>query len=615
MGALPISPQVGPEGRISPEGRIGNTVERDLPDYLPARMVNEFVYCPRLFFYEWVEGVFRESVDTVEGQFEHKRVDAPGARGKGSELAKPEEIGEERIESRSVTLSSETHKVIAKIDLVEGANGLVTPIDYKHGRPRQTDAGLELWPADRVQLAVQGLVLQENGYRCEEGVGYYAQTKQRVRAKFDDELMRETAAAIAQAWALARAGEIPPPLVDSPKCPGCSLVGICLPDETNSLRSGTGAGPVLVRGAVQLSLFPEASESRIPSPEPRLLVTPRDDLRPLYLNAQGLRVGKSGAVLQAREKDDLKQEVRISEICQVNLMGNIQVSTQAIQALCEAGKPVCYFSQGGWFYGITTGLNQKNVFLRKAQFRLAEEDWFQLALARKLVAGKIKNQRTMLQRNHLEPSAQSLLSLKQMMEQAERAESLQQLLGIEGNAARVYFGDFAGMIKLEQDGGQDTSQFRFDFSGRNRRPPRDAVNALLSLGYSLLTKDLTIACYAVGFDPYIGFYHQPRFGRPALALDLMEPFRALITDSAVLTAINTGMVTPRDFVQAGPAVALTPSGRRGFFRAYELKMDTLVTHPIFEYRVSYRRLMEIQARLLARSLEGEIAEYPVFVTR
>ena len=601
--------------------------QRDLPDYLPARMVNEFVYCPRLFFYEWVEGVFRESVDTVEGQFEHKRVDAPGARGKGSGLAKPEEIGEERIESRSVTLSSEKHKVIAKIDLVEGVDGVVTPIDYKHGRPRQTEEGLELWPADRVQLAVQGLVLRENGYRCEEGVGYYAQTKQRVRVKFDDELMRETTAAIAQAWVLALAGEMPPPLVDSPKCPGCSLVGICLPDETNSLRDaeGTRESPASEREPRQLALFSSAPVGSPPAKPPlradgspgsvRQLVTPRDDLRPLYLNAQGVRVGKSGDVLQVREKDELKQEVRIGEICQVNLMGNVQVSTQAIQALCESGKPLCYFSQGGWFYGITTGLNQKNVFLRRSQFRLAEEDWFQLALARKLVAGKIRNQRTMLQRNHLEPSAQSLLSLKQMVEQAERADSLQQLLGIEGHAARVYFGDFAGMIKPQQNGGQDASQLRFDFAGRNRRPPRDAVNALLSLGYSLLTRDLTIACYAVGFDPYIGFYHQPRFGRPALALDLMEPFRAHIADSAVLTAINTGMVTPRDFVQAGPAVALTPSGRRGFFPAYELKMDTLVTHPIFEYRVSYRRLLEIQARLLARYLEGEIAEYPVFVTR
>jgi len=188
-----------------------------------------------------------------------------------------------------------------------------------------------------------------------------------------------------------------------------------------------------------------------------------------------------------------------------------------------------------------------------------------------------------------------------MAEQAERAQSLEELLGIEGNAARIYFGDFAGMIKTEDDDAVSAEQFRFDFAGRNRRPPRDAVNALLSLAYSVLAKDLTIACYAVGFDPYLGFYHQPRFGRPALALDLMEPFRPLIADSAVLTAINTRMVSPQDFVQAGPGVALTPNGRKAFFRAYELRMDTLVTHPLFEYRVSYRRLLDIQARPAGKS--------------
>jgi CRISP-associated protein Cas1 len=306
--------------------------------------------------------------------------------------------------------------------------------------------------------------------------------------------------------------------------------------------------------------------------------------------------------------------VRIGEICQLNLMGNVQLTTQSIQALCEAAIPICYFSQGGWFYGITTGLNSKNIFLRRTQFRLADEEWFALGLARRLVAGKIRNQRTMLQRNHIEPSSESLTALKQMGDAAERALSPEALLGIEGNAAHIYFQHFAGMIKLNDSAG-DASQFRFDFAGRNRRPPRDAVNALLSLGYSLLVKDLTIACYAVGFDPYQGYYHQPRFGRPALALDLMEPFRPLIADSAALTAINTRMVTPADFIQAGPAVALTPAGRKAFFRAYELRMDTLVTHPLFDYRVSYRRLLEIQARLLARVLEGEIGEYPVFITR
>jgi CRISPR-associated protein Cas1 len=566
-------------------------------------MVNEFVYCPRLFFYEWVEGLFRESKDTLEGSFQHQRVDA-----KTTTLPAPEEAPvAEPIHSRSVMLSSDKLRVIAKMDLVEVSEGVVTPVDYKHGRPRQHDDGIELWPTDRVQLAVQGLILRENGYKCEEGVAYYAKTRQRARVAFDEALMQETEQTIAKAWELARRGHLPPPLVDSPKCPGCSLVGICLPDETNSLRVGNSA-------AIQLDLF--SSENGVPKKPParevRQMITPRDDLRPLYINTQGVRVGKSEEVLQIREKDSLKDQVRIGEICQVNLMGNVQLSTQAVQTLCELEVPICYFSQGGWFYGITTGLNTKNIFTRRAQFRLAEEPWFALSLARRLVTGKIRNQRTMLQRNHIEPRPESLLRLKQMAEAAERASSLDQLLGIEGNAAHIYFADFDGMIKTDD---APDAHFQFDFNGRNRRPPRDPVNALLSLAYSVLVKDLTIACYAVGLDPYLGFYHQPRFGRPALALDLMEPFRPLIADSAVLTAVNTRMITERDFVRAGPSVALTPNGRKGFFRAFEQRMDMLVTHPIFEYRVSYRRLLEIQARLLARVLDGEIGEYPVFVTR
>ncbi len=584
MAGLPYS---------SPEAQL------ELPDYLPARMVNEFVYCPRLFFYEWVEGLFRDSADTIEGKFEHRRVDE-----KVTEFPAPAELGEDKIHSRSITLASERYRLIARIDVIEAVGGVVTPVDYKHGRPRQTEEGLDLWPADKAQIAVQGIILRENGYRCEEGVVYYVQTKQRVRVALDDALIAETLRIVEEARAVATAGRIPPPLVDSPKCPGCSLVGICLPDETNRLANASEP--------VQLTLFATTEAPRKEPVTVRPLVTPRDDLRPLYLNTPGLRVGRSGEVLQIRDRDTLRQEVRIGEVCQVNLMGNIQISTQAVQALCEAEVPICYFSLGGWFYGITTGLNTKNVFLRRAQYRLAEEDWFALSLSRRLVAGKIRNQRTMLQRNHVEPRPETLLALKQMAERAERARSLEELLGIEGNAARVYFGEFAGMLKQEEE---TDAPLRFDFDDRNRRPPKDPVNAMLSLAYSLLVKDLTIACYAVGFDPYYGFYHQPRFGRPALALDLMEPFRPLIADSAVLSAVNTRMVTAADFIRTGQAVALTPQGRKAFYRAYELRMDTLVTHPLFEYRVSYRRLLEIQARLLARLLQGEIAEYPVFVTR
>jgi CRISPR-associated protein Cas1 len=578
---------------------------RETPDYLPARMVNEFVYCPRLFFYEWVEGLFRESADTLEGKLQHRRVDE-----KTSAMPAPAGADGERIHARSVSLSSERLRVIAKTDLIELSGAVATPVDYKHGKPREGRDGLELWPPDRVQLAIQGLILRENGYECREGVVYYASTRQRVRVPFDAAVIEEAERAISGAWQTALGGAIPPPLSDSPKCAGCSLAPICLPDETETLREEAPAED----GPIQLALFGEGVPRKPVRRAVRQLIAPREDRRPVYLNTQGLRLGKSGEVLQAREKDALKQEIRIGEICQLNLMGNIQISTQAIQALCEAGVPVCYFSMGGWFYGITTGLNSKNVFTRRAQFRLAEQEWFARSVARQLVAGKIRNQRTLLQRNHIEPDPAALLGLKQMAEAAERARDLEELLGIEGNAARIYFQNLGGMLKAGEDG-EPGERFAFDFAGRNRRPPRDPVNALLSLAYSVLVKDLTIACYAVGLDPYLGFYHQPRFGRPALALDLMEPFRPLIADSAVLTAINTRMVTAADFIRTGSAVALTQNGRKGFFRAYELRMDSLVTHPIFEYRVSYRRLLEIQARLLARLLDGEIKDYPVFVTR
>lgn len=578
----------------------------DAPDYLPARMLNEFVYCPRLFYYMWVENVFAHNRETTEGALRHAKIDdREDALAPAAELT-----DDDKLHSRSVTLSSDTHGVIAKMDLIEVAAGAVTPVDYKRGKPpKNRETGeLEAWDTDRVQLGVQAVVLRDNGYTCDEGVIYYVATKQRVRVAIDEALVNETLAALASAREAAAAEQIPPPLVDSPKCPRCSLVGICLPDETQRCREersqAAGSRPSVAAGNGQ---------------EIRRLVPARDDLRPLYLNAQGLYVGKSANVLKVKEQSKVVQEVRIGETSQVNLFGNVQLTTQAIQTLCENEVPIAYFSMGGWFYGVTHGLGVKNIYLRREQFRLAGDAEFCLRLARQLIAGKIRNQRTMLGRNHVEPPAGPIRFLKCMQQEAEQAQAIDQLLGIEGNAARVYFEHFAGMIKVDEPdepaGANAAAAFNFDFERRNRRPPRDPVNALLSLAYSVLAKDLMIVCHTVGFDPFLGFYHQPRYGRAPLALDLMEPFRPLIADSAVLSAINTRMVTAADFIRTGEAVALRQDGRKAFFRAYEQRMDTLVTHPLFGYRVNYRRMLEIQARLLARVVTGEVAEYPVFVTR
>lgn len=587
-----------------------------LPEYLPARMLNEFVYCPRLFWYEHVEAVFVHNRETVEGAIRHSRVD-----GGDGEIAPAAELApEDTLHARSVTLSSDPYGLIAKMDLIEVADGTVTPVDYKRGKPVvKADGTLDVWDADRVQMVAQAIVLRDNGYTCHEAVVYYFTTKQRVRIPIDDAAISWAAAHLRAARELAKGSSAPAPLVDSPKCPKCSLVGICLPDETRAIARLDTERPV-----AQPQLF-DATPDAVIEPavferetETRRLVPARDDLRPLYVNTQGLRIGKSGNVLRIQEKDRTVEEVRINEICQLNLFGNIQITTQAVQTLCEAEVPIAYFSMGGWFYGITQGLGPRNAVLRREQFRRADSASFSLAVARALVAGKIRNQRTLLQRNHVEPSATMLGQMKWAIDEAERAESAAELLGIEGHAARIYFGHFAGMIKPDDEPWSENAGkplLTFEFTSRNRRPPRDPVNALLSLAYSVLAKDLTIVCQAVGFDPFLGFYHQPRFGRAPMALDLMEPFRPLIADSAVLSAINTKMVQPDDFVQAGNAVALTPAGRKAFFRSYEQRMDALVTHPLFGYRVSYRRMLEIQTRLLARVVTGELATYPVFTTR
>lgn len=552
----------------------------DLP-LLPARMVNEYGYCPRLAYLEWVQGEWAESADTVEGRYRHRRVDKPSGN-----LPDPNETEEgEKIHAKSITLSSSRLGLIAKMDLVEGEGSVVTPVDYKRGKRPHTPKGA--YDSERIQLCVQGLILEEHGYGCNEGVLYFVESKERVRVVFDEELRVQTRAAVDGLRLIAAGGQLPAPLEDSPKCPRCSLVGICLPDEVNFIK-------------------------RREDP-PRPLAVARDEALPLYVQANSAKVAKKGETLEVTVEDEHKTTVRLIDVSQVVLMGNIYLTTPALHELMRREIPVTWHSFGGWFLGHTTGLGHRNVELRTAQYRASVDEMICRKLARDLVRTKIFNCRTLMRRNWRgEDKPEQLFDeLKHDSEDSQRAKSLPELLGVEGLAARRYFENFARLIK--QDG--DPSSFRFDFTHRNRRPPTDPVNALLSFAYTLLVRTWTVALSAVGFDPYRGFYHQPRYGRPALALDMMEPFRPLVADSVVLQAINNGEVRPSDFVSAAGSVALTEDGRKRFIGTFERRLSQEVTHPLFGYKVSYRRLFELQARLLGRFLLGDIPEYPDFTTR
>jgi CRISPR-associated endonuclease Cas1/CRISPR-associated protein Cas4 len=553
---------------------------RDLP-LLPARMLNEYQYCPRLAYLEWVQAEWADSADTVEGRRVHRRVDKPSG-----ELPPAEQLpAEERLHARSITLSSNRLGLIAKMDLVEAEDGFVVPVDYKRGK--RPHVALGAYDPERVQLCAQALILEEHGYRVREGVLYFAASRERVRVEFDDELRQLTRNAIDGLRLIAAGGTVPPPLVDSPKCPRCSLVGICLPDEVNFLK-------------------------REQTP-PRPLAVGRDEAMPVYVQATRAKVSKNGETLEVSVEDKPTATARLAEVSQLVLMGNVYVTTPTLHALMEREIPVTWMSYGGWFIGHTVGTGHKNVELRTAQFRASFDQTRCLRIARGLVVAKIQNARTLLRRNWKEGEAPEALldEFKRDIDQARRVGSMAELLGVEGNAAARYFRHFKKMLATEGD----AASFAFDFERRNRRPPTDPVNALLSFAYSLLVRAWTVTLSAVGFDPYRGFYHQPRYGRPALALDLMEPFRPLIAESSVIQAINNGEVKPSDFISTAGSVALDADGRKRFIAAFERRLGHEITHPLFGYKVSYRRLLELQARLFGRYLLGELDEYPNFVTR
>ena len=555
----------------------------DVPP-LPARMVNEFVYCPRLAYLEWVQCEWADNADTVEGRAAHRAVDKPGGA-----LPDPGDIAEDaRIHARSVTLSSESIGVVARLDLVEGDGDGVRPVDYKRGRRPHVDKSAH--KPERVQVGVQILLLREHGYTCDEGILYFVESRERVAVVFDDELQAEVSSAVNGLRLIAASGRIPPPLEDSPKCVHCSLVGICLPDEVSWLRAG-----------------------RI---EPRPLSVARHEALPLVVQENGARVAKDGDTLKISVEGKKVASARLAEVSQVVIYGNASLTTPALHETMRREIPVSWLSYGGWFLGHTVGLGHRNVEIRAHQWRQSCDATFCLRFARALVGAKVRNAQTLLRRNWrgAEPVKETLARLDRDRRASETAPDLESLLGIEGMAARRYFSAFA--LCLARDGSQEgVDALRFDWHGRNRRPPTDPVNALLSFTYAMLARAWTVQLSAVGLDAYRGFYHQQRYGRPALALDMMEPFRPLIADSAVLRAINNGELGKKDFIERGPAVALVPGGRKAIIAAFERRLDQEITHPVFGYRIAYRRLFEVQARLLGRFLSGEIPDFPHVMPR
>lgn len=545
----------------------------DGPDLIPARMVNEFVYCPRLCYLEWVQQRWDANEDTVQGTFRHRSVDS-----KGGVMPEPTNRGKPRS-TYSVAVADENLGLTAVIDRVDHTETGAVPVDIKKGHPQRDGTP---WPADRMQVLAHAALLESQGFPVAAGKLFYDAAQAQVSVPWDAEAKAHLRQTVTEMRQVMAATEAPLPLLDDPRCPRCSLSGLCLPDELNSLLHRSVA-------------------------EPRRILPRNPDAAPLYVVEQGAKVGVKGGRINVIVKGEVRADLRLIDVLHLCVLGHVQVTTEALTRLWANGSTVIWLSTGGWLNGWSQSHPGKYVDLRRRQVATCAQGG---PIASAIVAGKIRNQRTLLRRNAKRPFPEGTLeALRDLANLADTCTEVSSLLGYEGTAARLYFSRFGTMLT---DPAQEAS---FQEAGRTRRPPTDPVNAALGFAYSLLLKDLTVACLAVGMDPYLGVLHRPRYGRPALALDLAEEFRALVADSVVIQAFNNREITSSSFICRNSGVQLTADGRRSLIAAYERRMQQEVIHPVFKYRISYRRCIDVQARLMAATFVGEIPRYAPMTTR
>jgi len=566
----------------------------------PARNVAEHAYCPRLFYYMQVEGIFVPSSDTEKGVAVHRRVDKPSAAQQKTEESEADPDRPKVV--RSLVLTSEPLGLTSTLDLAEISGQNAVPVEYRKGRPKRVAVGPpaddcgeteqpplshpEAWPTDRIQVGLQAVLLDDAGYIVREAVIYYAEEKLRLSITVDDALKAEALQTLENAKQCAE-GSRPLPLVNDPRCPRCSLQPICLPDEVNHQRA----------------------QSPTDELTPRKIWPPRDDGIHVVAQQDGVKVGVRGMELRVTDKNGVSvKTIPLANLESLSLLGSVQITTQAIRALADMNIPIAFLSPAGRLVAMIDPLDSVSAEVRRSQIRKLDCMETCLELARALVSAKITNQRTLLLRNHDSLPRKVAADLAKEAKNAARADSIDAVRGHEGQAAAIYFGHLSGMFK-------GPLSLEFDANGRKRRPPPDPINSCLSLAYSMLAHECVAALRVARLEPSIGGFHVSRPGRPALALDLMEPFRPLIADSVAISCFNRGELTEGHFLRTTSGCSLTDAGRRSFFKALGRRMDTEVTHPVFEYRLSYRRMIVLHARMIAAWLMGDVPSLAFLTTR
>lgn len=527
-----------------------------------ASALHAITYCERLFFLQHVEDIANPDERVYAGRTMHE-----------TEVDKNQEW-------KSIELESEVWGIRGKVDFARYRDGRLIAVEHKKGRAKGDDA----WETDKLQVVAYAVLLEEHfGTPVTEGrIRYHANNKT-VRVAVDDAAKQKLAAAIARARELSLSLHRPPVTDNENLCAKCSLAPVCLPEEERlaaavesaAVEGGAaGAGKKKVR-----RFFPQHDERRV-----------------LHILEKGSQVRRSGlqfVVSYPDEREDKK--IPGKDVGAFVLHGGCQITTQAIQFAVSEDIAVHWLTGGGHYVGGVAPA--AGVQRRLRQYRALGDKALCLTLARRLVAAKVENQMRFIARSSRTRDVRSqveadLKAMQLLAKEVEGASSFDALRGFEGNIARYYFSALSCLTSEEET--------LMAFDGRNRRPPQDAFNAALSFGYSLLYRDMMAAIISVGLDSTLGFFHTPRSAAHPLALDLMELFRVIMWDIALVASVNRRQWKAENFVVSKKLVWLSDEGKRQAISLYESRKQETWKHPVLGYSLSYARTMELEVRLLEK---------------
>jgi len=558
-------PLAAADGQRPPGPGDGNHGSAELDEPLIRVMaLHALFYCERLFYLEEVEEI-RVADDAVyAGRTLHE------------ELRQAEEDGGEWS---SIELASRQLGLVGKVDCLRRRDGAVIPYEHKRGRARRDGKLPAAWPSDAVQVSAYGMLLEEEiGRVVPEGRIRYHADNITVRVPLDETARQAVRDAVARARQLRNSTDRPPIAANERLCIRCSLAPICLPEEERLITRNRW--------------------------EPLRMFPAERDAKTLHVVKPGTRVSRSGNQLQLVPTEGEAIAVPIHDLASVVLHGFCQITTQALHLCAQQGIGVHWVSGGDRYVaGLAAGAGQVQRRLR--QYRALSQPGVCLPLARRLAMAKIETTLRYLLRatrgtdRNSTGVARAVRVMRESLHKISRAEETAIVRGHEGMAARAYFEVLPRLLRPEVP-----AEMHPD--GRNRRPPRDRFNALLSFGYALLYQNVLQAILAVGLEPALGFFHTPRSAAQPLVLDVMELFRLPIWDITLIGSINRLQWDPQaDFQVTRGRVWLSDPGRRKAIDLFEKRLCDVWRHPAIGYSLSYARLIELEVRLLEKEWTGQ----------